>query len=143
MEWVQDVKLHLIAKGIRATIEASVDDKLVDEVQMANAIIFIRRHIHDAIQIKYLVEEDPRTLWLSLADFFDHQKDIYLLEARHDLQHLRFQEFKSMNEYNSEVSKIGSMLKFCKMELTELDFLEKTYSTFHATNIVLHQEYRA
>ncbi|KAM2686022.1 hypothetical protein EV2_008963 [Malus domestica] len=29
------------------------------------------------------------------------------------------------------------------MELTESDLLEKTYSTFHATNIVLQQQYRA
>ena len=29
------------------------------------------------------------------------------------------------------------------MELTKLDLLEKTYSTFHATNIVLQQQYMA
>ena len=48
-----------------------------------------------------------------------------------------------MNEYNSEVCRIRSLLKFCKVELTESDLLEKTYSTFHATNIVLQQQYRA
>ena len=106
-------------------------------------MIFIRRHIHDALQTEYLAKEDPRTLWLALADHFDHQKDIYLPEARHDWQHLRFQDFKFVNEYNSEVCRIRSLLKFCKVELTESDFLEKIYSTFHATNIVLQQQYRA
>ncbi|KAM0976788.1 hypothetical protein PS2_019383 [Malus domestica] len=49
LKWVQDVKLYLTAKGIRAIVEAFVTDKLVDEAQMANAMIFIRKHIHDAL----------------------------------------------------------------------------------------------
>ncbi|KAM1634474.1 hypothetical protein ACFXTN_011404 [Malus domestica] len=90
LKWVQDVKLHLTAKSIRATIEASTDDKVVDEAQKATAMIFIRRHIHDALQIEYLAEDDPRTLWLALANRFDHQKDIFLLEVRHDWQYFHF-----------------------------------------------------
>ncbi|KAM1134350.1 hypothetical protein ACFX19_044191 [Malus domestica] len=78
-----------------------------------------------------------------MADRFDHQKDIYLPEAKHDWQHLRFQDFKSMNEYNYEVCRIRSLLKFCKVDLTNEDFLENTYSTFNAINIVLQQQYRA
>ncbi|KAM1226029.1 hypothetical protein PS2_044207 [Malus domestica] len=143
LKWVQDVKFHLTANGIRATIEAPIADKPVDEAQKATAMIFIRRHIHNALQIEYLAEEDPRTLWLALANRFDHQKDIYLPEAKHDWQYLCFQNFESVNEYNSKVCRIRSLLKFCKVELTESDLLENTYSTFHATNIVLQQQYRA
>ncbi|KAM2239362.1 hypothetical protein ACFXTI_008921 [Malus domestica] len=61
LKWVQDVKLHLTAKGIRSTIETPITDKPVDEAQKATTMIFIRRHIHDALQTKYLAEEDPRT----------------------------------------------------------------------------------
>ncbi|XP_068312384.1 uncharacterized protein [Pyrus communis] len=143
LKWVQDVKLHLTVKGIKATIKVPIADKPVDEAQKATIMIFIRRHIHDALQTEYLAEEDPRNLWLALADRFDHQKDIYLPEARHDWQHLRFQDFKSMNEYKFEVCRIHSLLKLCKVELIESDLLDKTYSTFYATNIVLHQQYRA
>ena len=84
LKWVQDMKLHLTVKGIRAIIEEPMDAKPVDEAQKATAMIFIRSHIHDALQIEYLAKEDPRTIWLTLADHFDHQKDIYLPEARHD-----------------------------------------------------------
>ena len=84
LKWVQDVMLHLTAKGIRAIIETHIADKPVDEAQKATAMIFIRRHIHDALQTEYLAEEDLRTIWLALADRFDHQKDIYLPEARHN-----------------------------------------------------------
>ncbi|KAM1539016.1 hypothetical protein ACFX15_003583 [Malus domestica] len=137
LKWVQDVKLHLTAKGIKAIIEAPIADKPVNEAQKAIAMIFIRRHIHDALQTEYLAEEDPYTLWLALADRFDYQKDIYLPEARHDWQHHRFQNFKSVNEYSSEVCRICSLLKFYKVELTESDLLKKTYLTFYATNIVM------
>ncbi|KAM1013547.1 hypothetical protein ACFX2C_043659 [Malus domestica] len=49
LKWVQDVKLHLTAKGIRATIEEHIDDEPVIEVEKTTAMIFIRRHIHDAL----------------------------------------------------------------------------------------------
>ncbi|XP_070681732.1 uncharacterized protein [Malus domestica] len=143
LKWVQYVKLHLTAKGIRATIKTPIADKPVDKAQKATAMIFIRRHIHDALQTEYLIEEDPHTLWLALADRFDHQKDIYLPEAKHNWQHLHFHDFKSVNEYNSEVCRIHSLLKFCKVELTKSDLLKKTYLIFHATNIVMQQQYRA
>ncbi|KAM1123528.1 hypothetical protein ACFX19_004998 [Malus domestica] len=142
LKWVQDVKLHLTAKNLRPAIEEATDAP-VGEAEKATAMIFIRRHIHDALQTEYLAEEDPRALWVTLADRFDHQKDIFLPEARHDWQHLRFQDFKSVNEYNSEVCRIRSLLKFCNETLTEEDLLEKTYSTFSASNIVLQQQYRA
>ncbi|CAN6678525.1 unnamed protein product [Malus baccata var. baccata] len=142
LKWVQDVKLHLTAKNLRPAIEEATDAP-VGEAEKATAMIFIRRHIHDALQTEYLAEEDPRALWVALADRFDHQKDIFLPEARHDWQHLRFQDFKSVNEYNSEVCRIRSLLKFCNETLTEEDLLEKTYSTFSASNIVLQQQYRA
>lgn len=48
-----------------------------------------------------------------------------------------------MNEYNSKVCLIRSLLKFRKEDLTEHDFLENTYSTFHATNIVMQKQNRA
>ncbi|KAM2669600.1 hypothetical protein EV1_005628 [Malus domestica] len=111
LKWVQDVKLHLTAKNLRPAIEDETNN-LVGEIEKATAMIFIRRHIHDALQIVYLAEEDPQALWVVLADRFDHQNDIFLPEARHDWQHLRFQDFKSVNEYNYEVCRIRSLLKF-------------------------------
>ncbi|KAM1411984.1 hypothetical protein ACFXTO_024787 [Malus domestica] len=140
LKWVQDVKLHLIAKGIKATIETSIANKPVDEAQKATAMIFIRINIHDALQTEYLTEDDPRTLWLALVDHFEKQKNIYLPKARHDWHYLHFQDFKSVNEYNSEVCRIHLLLKFCKVELTKSNLLKNTYSTFHATNIVLQQQ---
>ncbi|XP_068329742.1 uncharacterized protein [Pyrus communis] len=136
LKWVQGMKLHLTAKNLHPAIKEEIDNP-IGEVEKATVMIFIRRHIHDALQTEYLAEEDPRALWVALADCFDHQNDIFLPDARHDWQHLRFYDFKSVNEYNSEVCRIRSFLKFCNKTLTKEDLLEKTYSTFSASNIVM------
>ncbi|KAB2610756.1 hypothetical protein D8674_018788 [Pyrus ussuriensis x Pyrus communis] len=53
LKWVQDLKLHLTAKNLRPTIEDETDN-LVHEAKKATAMIFIQRHIHDALQIELL-----------------------------------------------------------------------------------------
>ncbi|KAM1432933.1 hypothetical protein ACFXTO_015419 [Malus domestica] len=83
LKWVQDVKLYLIAKNLRPAIEDEMNNP-VGKAEKVTAIVFIQRHIHDALQTKYLAEEDPRALWVALADRFDHQKNIFLPEARPD-----------------------------------------------------------
>ena len=65
------MKLHLTAKNLCPAIEDEMDN-LVGEVEKATAMIFIRRHIHDALQTEYLAEDDPRALYVTLADHFDH-----------------------------------------------------------------------
>ncbi|TQD89509.1 hypothetical protein C1H46_024908 [Malus baccata] len=49
LKWIQDVKLHLIAKSLRATIEEPANDEPIYETQKAIVLIFIRRHIYDAL----------------------------------------------------------------------------------------------
>ena len=65
-----------------------------------------------------------------------------LPKARYDWMHLRLQDFKTVSEYNSALFKISSQLKFCGENITEEDMLEKTFTTFHASNVLLQQEYR-
>jgi hypothetical protein len=38
--------------------------------------------------------------------------------------------------------KISSQLKLCREKVTDADMLEKTYTTFHASNMLLQQQYR-
>ena len=55
---------------------------------------------------------------------------------------LRSYDFKSISEYNSAMFRITSQLKLCGKNVTESDMLEKTFSTFHASNMLLQQQYR-
>ena len=47
-----------------------------------------------------------------------------------------------MSDYNSTLFDIVSRLELCGIKLTDAELLEKTLSTFHASNIVLQQQYR-
>ncbi|XP_070676270.1 uncharacterized protein [Malus domestica] len=49
LKWVQDGKLHFTVKNLHPIIEDKMDNS-VDESGKATAMIFIRRHIHDALQ---------------------------------------------------------------------------------------------
>ena len=55
--------------------------------------------------------KDPFTLWSNLKERYDHQKTVILPKARYDWMHLRLQDFKTINEYNSALFKISSQLK--------------------------------
>ncbi|KAK9666087.1 hypothetical protein RND81_14G159700, partial [Saponaria officinalis] len=67
---------------------------------------------------------------------------VLITNARYDWMHLRLQDFKSVSAYNSAMFRITSQLKLCGEKITDMDMLEKTYSTFHANNVVLQTQYR-
>ena len=46
------------------------------------------------------------------------------------------------SDYNSALFKISSQLKLCGEKITDEDMLEKTYTTFHASNVLMQQQYR-
>ncbi|XP_012834326.1 PREDICTED: uncharacterized protein LOC105955170 [Erythranthe guttata] len=94
-----DVKIHLTSKKLRMAI---VKENLLNEAQKAEAMILIRRHLDEVLRLDYSSIEDPQILWDALASRFDHQKTILLPEARNKWIHLRFMDFKTVNEYNSE-----------------------------------------
>ncbi|XP_070007348.1 uncharacterized protein [Nicotiana sylvestris] len=67
---------------------------------------------------------------------------VILPQARYDWAHLRLQDFKSVSEYNSVMFRITSKLKLCGDTITDYDMLEKMFTTFHTSNMVLQQQYR-
>ena len=47
-----------------------------------------------------------------------------------------------MSEYNSALFDIVSQLELCGVKFDENELLEKTFFTFHVSNILLQQQYR-
>ncbi|XP_075491059.1 uncharacterized protein LOC142529410 [Primulina tabacum] len=78
----------------------------------ANALIFLRHHLNDGLKLEYLTVKEPREIWKNLKERFDHQRT------------------------NS------STLILCGEKVTDQDMLEKTFFTFHASNVLLQQQYR-
>ncbi|KAL3614461.1 hypothetical protein CASFOL_041547 [Castilleja foliolosa] len=96
-----------------------------------------------SLKVRLFVCREPTNLMEALASRFDHQKAILLPEARNRWTHLRFMDFETVNAYNSDVCRIKSILEFCGEKLSEAEILEKTYSTFPASHVILSQQYRA
>ncbi|KAI5332275.1 hypothetical protein L3X38_022404 [Prunus dulcis] len=139
LSWVLDAKIHLRANGLGQTI---VDENNASPEENAKAMIFLRRHIHEALKSEYVVVDEPLVLWKALGERYDHQKTMTLPRARYEWTHLRFQDYKSVSEYNSAMHRITSLMRLCGENISEEDMLEKTLSTFHASNVLLQQQYR-
>lgn len=139
ISWVTNVELHLESLGLSETIN---EDNTSTPQDKAKSVIFLRRHLDESIIYDYANMRDPKELWKSLKDRFDHQKDITLPLARDEWQSLRFQDFDKVMNYNSAVLGIVAKLRYCGDTITESQMLEKTYTTFHKSHITLQQQYR-
>ncbi|KAJ0770812.1 putative transcription factor interactor and regulator CCHC(Zn) family [Helianthus annuus] len=139
LPWTLDAKIHLTANNLGETINV---DNQTSPQNKAKAMIFLRHHLHEDLKREYLTVEDPLKLWTNIKERFDHQKLVLLPKARYEWLHLRLQDFKTVSEYNSALFRITSELKLCGEKITDEDMLEKTFSTFHASNMLLSQQYR-
>ncbi|XP_070035736.1 uncharacterized protein [Nicotiana tomentosiformis] len=139
MTWVLDDEIHLDAMGlgeaIKYTNKASTQD-------CAKVLFFLRHHLDEGLKIEYLTVKDPLILWNGLKERYDNLKLVTLSQARYDWAHLRLQDFKSISEYNSAMFRITSKFKLCGDTIIDYDKHKKTFTTFHASNIVLQQQYR-
>ncbi|XP_022019256.1 uncharacterized protein LOC110919291 [Helianthus annuus] len=139
LSWALDAEIHLNANNLGDTIKEGNKTSTQDK---AKAMIFLRHHIHESLKNEYLTIKDPLVLWTNLKERYDHQKTVILPRARYEWINLKLQDLKSISEYNSAMFRIMSQLILCGENITDKEMLEKTFSTFHASNIVLQQQYR-
>ncbi|XP_049394899.1 uncharacterized protein LOC125859246 [Solanum stenotomum] len=123
-------------------VDTIKDNNQASNQERAKAMIFLRHHLDEGLKMQYLTIKNPLILWNNLKDRYDHLKLVILPQARHDWFNLRLLDFKSITEYNSSMYRIISQLNLCGEEVTEHDKLEKTYSTFPASSMLLQQQYR-
>ena len=153
--WVRDIRQHLKADGILDTIlEPSQDVLTVEQAQAleanraaleankAKAIILMTRHMDDSLQYECMNEEDPRRLWVSLEERFGNVRDSLLPDLEVRWHSLRFCDFKSVLDYNSEALRIKSLMEFCGKEITDAMLIEKTLSTFPVSALMVAKNYR-
>ncbi|CAA7014268.1 unnamed protein product [Microthlaspi erraticum] len=138
ISWTTNVELHLESLALSETIK---ENNKSTAQEKAKSVIFLRRHLDESIIYDYAHTRDPKELWKSLKDRFDHQKDITLPLARDEWQSLRFQDFDKVINYNSAVLGTVAKLRYCGETITEAQMLEKTYTTFHKDHITLQQQY--
>ncbi|KAM3247928.1 hypothetical protein P3L10_009696 [Capsicum annuum] len=139
ISWVLDAEIHLNTMGLRYAIE---NKNTASSQNRAKAMIFLRHHLDEVLKIKYLTTKDPLVLWNSLKKRFDYLNMVILPKERYEWMHVRFQDYKSVHEYNSAMFRISSQLKLCGETVNDNDMMKNTLSTFHASNVLLQQQYR-
>ena len=139
LHWALDAKIILKSKGLG---ECITEGNNASEKDRYGAILIIRHHLIESLKDQYLTIENPLDLWNELKSIYDHQRTVILPKARSDWRDLRIQDYKSVDEYNSAMFKIVSKLKLCSESITDEDMLEKTFSTFHTSNMLLQTQYR-
>ncbi|XP_058733850.1 uncharacterized protein LOC131605519 [Vicia villosa] len=139
LPWALDAEIHLNAKGHSNAIK---EGNTSFDQQKAKSMIFLCCHLHEDLKKEYLTVTDPYVLWKNLKERYAHQKLVILPKARYDWMHLRLQDFKSVSDYNYAMFRITSKLTLCGAKVTDEVMLEKTFSTFHASNVLLQQQYR-
>ena len=114
MSWILDTEIHFNAMNLGNTIKEGNQASLQD---CTKSLILLRHHLHEDLKNEYLTVKDPLTLWNELKRRYDHQKTVILPKARYDWM-------------------------LCGENVTKEDTLEKTFTTFHASNVLLQQQYR-
>ncbi|XP_021775350.1 uncharacterized protein LOC110739202 [Chenopodium quinoa] len=157
LEWKVDAMMNLKAQGLEHTVKdnkspsgqttdtttsAMTVEKPVTEQEKAKALVLLRHHLHEGLKTEYMMVEDPKELWDCLNERFGHHKRVLLPKELFDWTNLRFQDFKSVIDYNSTMHEIVSILRYCDHPVTDEQMIEKTLTTFHASNILLQEQYR-
>ena len=139
MSWTVNVKRHLKSMDV---LDAIQENNTCSDHDKAIADVFIHKHIDELLQHEYFNCDNPYTIWEDLKSRFGHLREVLLPTSRDEWNSLRFQDFKRVNDYTSALYRICSKLEFCGYPVTEEEKLEKTFSTFHASNINLQTHYR-
>jgi hypothetical protein len=141
--WVTDVETTFIGKEILSTIRApDANTKAPPASAKAQALMFLRRHMAPSLRWEYMQVKDPYELWTALHGRFGNIQDTLLPDLKVKWNDIRFLDFKTVAEFNSEMLRLRAMLQFCKVTLTEADLIEKTLSTFPASALILSKQYR-
>ncbi|XP_021769888.1 uncharacterized protein LOC110734150 [Chenopodium quinoa] len=129
LEWKVDAMMNLKAQGLEHTIKDNKSPssqttdtttsvvtvvKPVIEQEKAKALVLLRHHLHEGLKTKYMMVEDPKGLWDCLLKNLDTTKGCSFL--RHYLTR--------------------------QIYVTDKQMIEKTLTTFHASNILLQEQYR-
>ncbi|KAK9911205.1 hypothetical protein M0R45_035126 [Rubus argutus] len=128
----------------RAAVAAAVARAAVEELEAKNAkaIILMIRHMDESLQSEYLNEEDPRKLWVALEERFGNVRESLLPDLEVKWLNLRFCDYSSVLDFNSEALRIKSLMEFCQKTITDAMLIEKTLSTFPVSDLVVAKNYR-
>ena len=133
-----DVELHLQGKGPAESLKENGE---ANEKDKANALILNSSSF--AWKFKGLVFDNLRPFGFvdQVEGTVRSHENNGLPSTQYAWQHLRLLDFKLEVGYNSTFFDIVTRLELCGIKITKVEVFEKTFSIFHASNIILQQQY--
>jgi len=89
-----------------------------------------------------MTERDSKVLWDSLRERFENIESMILPKVKRDWQNLRYQDYKTVEDYNTALCGIVTRMKLCKLPVEDKDLIEKTLSTFHLKMTHISRQYK-
>ena len=99
-----NVKVNLSTNGLYRCIDETAEGNVApSNVSKYSALKVTRNHIRQDLKMGYMYKEDPRALWTSPKNRYEQHKSTLLQKATHEWNHLRLQDFKTVDEFNHVV----------------------------------------
>ena len=74
--WASDMKLSLSSRGLLPVLNEQPENaQLILDYIKASALLLLGNNIHSDLKTEYLMEENPRTLWLALKRRYEQRKE--------------------------------------------------------------------
>ncbi|KAJ1285821.1 hypothetical protein BS78_03G307000 [Paspalum vaginatum] len=128
-DWASDIKIGFASRGLLSTIDPSVENgPAITDIIKYTALLLLQTSIHKNLKREYILEENPKNLWFAFKERYKQQKEIIYSDAQHEWNHLRLQDFKSVEDYNHTPS--------------DAEKIQKTLATMHPADRVLCNQYR-
>jgi hypothetical protein len=89
-----------------------------------------------------MTERNPKVLWDSLHERFEKIESVLLPKVELEWQNLRFQDYKTVEDYNTALYGIVTRMKLCGRNLEDKDLINKTLSTFHPKLTYVSRQYK-
>jgi hypothetical protein len=144
LTWASDVEIFLtpgeLTKAIGPGTQAVTG--AITSVQNAQALHFPRHHLCSTLKNKYMAERSALDLWNALKQRFERLKYTVRPQAEAEWMRLRFQDFKTVGDYNSALRRICISLRMCGVTVTDTQKIEKILSTFHPDGVQSSRNYR-
>jgi hypothetical protein len=140
LTWASDVEIVLTSRDLLHAIGKGTSQ--VTDAQNAKALHFLRHHLCSTLKNEYMAERSALELWNTLKLRFERLKYTVGPRAEAEWMRLRFQDFKTVGEYNSALHRICTSLKLCGKTITDSEKIEKTLSTFHPDAVQSSRNYR-
>ena len=141
LEWHYNLKALLGSQGVKELVlntknrDISKDSEASEEISMKlnKALVIITQHLSINLRKQFMSEENPTTLWSSLASRFGDRTKIVLPRAISDFEMLSISDCASVTEYDIKLKDIVSRLRYCKEDdrITDKKLIMKTLMTMH------------